>query len=174
MAPVRAGTRCSKKSSRVRIPDADVLIATTGFTGRELYSIDDRNNHFYMVGSMGCASSLGLGLALARPDKRVIIIDGDGAGLMRMGNFATLGKYAGGNLLHILLDNEAHDSTGAQSTVSDSIDFTAIAAACGYRHVLRAHETTDIEALLQSGTPDGPQFRAFKNFHRHHRKFTPT
>lgn len=142
--------------------ESDVLIATTGFTGRELYSIDDRNNHFYMVGSMGCASSLGLGLALARPEKRVIVIDGDGAGLMRMGNFATVGKYAGGNLLHILLDNEAHDSTGAQSTVSGSIDFAAIASACGYRHIYRAHETAEIETLLQSSSTDGPIFAHLK------------
>ena len=65
--------------------DSDVIVATTGYTGRELYSIDDRPNHLYMVGSMGCASSLGLGLALARPDLRVVVIDGDGAALMRMG-----------------------------------------------------------------------------------------
>ena len=103
-------------------PDSSVVIASTGFTGRELYALDDRNNHLYMVGSMGCASSLALGLALARPDLRVVVLDGDGAALMRMGNFATIGAYPAANLVHVLLDNEAHDSTGAQATVSASLE----------------------------------------------------
>ena len=76
-----------------------VLIASTGFSGRELYAIDDRANQFYMVGSMGCAASLGLGLSLVLPDKKVIVIDGDGAALMRLGNMATIGAYAGDNFL---------------------------------------------------------------------------
>ena len=80
-----------------------IVIATTGFTGRELFATEDRVNQLYMVGSMGCASSLGLGLALARPDLHVVIIDGDGAALMRMGNFATIGSYAGINLRRTLL-----------------------------------------------------------------------
>lgn len=139
-------------------PSKDVLIATTGFTGRELYAIEDRNNHFYMVGSMGCASSLGLGLSLARPDLNVLVIDGDGAGLMRMGNFATLGKYGDRNLTHVLLDNEAHDSTGAQSTVSSNIDFADIAAACGYRQILKTNDVGSIGKALANGTGDGPRF----------------
>lgn len=69
----------------------DLLIASTGYTGRELYACGDRENQLYMVGSMGCASSFGLGIALARPDKRIIVIDGDGAALMRLGAFATIG-----------------------------------------------------------------------------------
>ncbi|MCB1747399.1 MAG: phosphonopyruvate decarboxylase [Gammaproteobacteria bacterium] len=133
-----------------------VVIATTGFTGRELYAIDDRPNQLYMVGSMGCAASLGLGLALARPDLRVVVADGDGAALMRMGNLATVGAYAPPNLVHLLLDNEAHDSTGAQGTVSAHTDFAAIAAACGYRSVLRGDELDDVDAVL--ATPAGPAF----------------
>ena len=93
-----------------------VVIATTGFTGRELYALADRPQHFYMVGSMGCASSLGLGLALARPDLRVMVLDGDGATLMRMGNLATLGASNPANLLHVVLDNGAQDSPGATAT----------------------------------------------------------
>ena len=122
-----------------------VVIATTGFTGRELYALADRPQHFYMVGSMGCASSLGLGLALARPDLRVLVIDGDGAMLMRMGNLATLGAYRPPNLLHVVLDNEAHDSTGAQATVSASTDFAALAAACGYGRVVRSDQLVELD-----------------------------
>jgi phosphonopyruvate decarboxylase len=125
-----------------------VVIATTGFTGRELYALDDRANQLYMVGSMGCASALGLGLALARPDKHVVVVDGDGAALMRMGNFATLGSYGPPNLSHLVLDNEAHDSTGAQATVSGIVDFAGIAHATGYAEAWRARSLDDIDAFL--------------------------
>ena len=112
-----------------------ILIASTGFGGRQLYAVDDRENQLYMVGSMGCASSLGLGLSLARPDKKIIVIDGDGALLMRMGNLATVGAYAGENFYHLLLDNGVHESTGGQATVSSMLDFPAMAIASGYREV---------------------------------------
>ena len=135
-----------------------IIIATTGFTGRELYAIADNDNHFYMVGSMGCASSLGLGLSLARPELNVIVVDGDGAGLMRMGNFATIGNYAGNNLFHVLLDNEAHDSTGAQSTVSGNIDFANIAVACGYGRVSQTNNVDALTATLQAAPRKGPMF----------------
>ena len=120
-----------KKLVQATNVEKTVLIATTGYTGRELCAINDRANHLYMVGSMGCASSLALGLALARPDLKVVIIDGDGAALMRMGNLATIGAYSPSNLKHVLLDNEAHDSTGGQQTVSRATDFSKIALACG-------------------------------------------
>ena len=135
-----------------------IIIATTGFTGRELYAIEDKDNHFYMVGSMGCASSLGLGLSLSRPELNIIVVDGDGAGLMRMGNFATIGKYAGENLFHILLDNEAHDSTGAQSTVSGHIDFANIAAACGYGTISQTNNVDALAKMLQHTSRDGATF----------------
>lgn len=139
-----------------------VIIATTGFTGRELFAINDRANQLYMVGSMGCASSLGLGVALARPDLKVVIIDGDGAGLMRMGNFATIGSYAGNNLIHILLDNEVHDSTGAQATVAGNIDFARIAQATGYSVSLNGNEPGLIDELFALEGHDGPVFGHLK------------
>lgn len=135
-----------------------VLIATTGYTGRELCAIADRPNHLYMVGSMGCVAALGLGLAMTRPDLRVIVIDGDGAALMRMGNFATLGAYGGANLIHILLDNEAHDSTGGQATVSAGVSFANIAAACGYASVLAGDDPSLLNAILESTSGAGPRF----------------
>lgn len=131
-----------------------VLIASTGFSGRELYAINDRPNQLYMVGSMGCASSLGLGLSLVRPDKKVIVIDGDGAALMRMGNLATVGAYAGINYYHLLLDNQVHESTGGQATVSSGVNFPAIAAACGYQSVLRASaDSSGIDSFLRMKAP---------------------
>jgi phosphonopyruvate decarboxylase len=138
--------------------DRDLLIATTGKTGRELYALGHASNHLYVVGGMGCASGIGLGLSLARPDRRVIVLDGDGAALMKMGTLASIGHYAPPNLVHVLLDNRAHESTGAQWTVSGSIDFAAIAAACGYHTVHRCESPDGLAALVTEATTDGPHF----------------
>jgi phosphonopyruvate decarboxylase len=135
-----------------------VVLASTGFCGRELYALDDRPNHFYMVGSMGCVSSLALGLALARPDLRVVAIDGDGAALMRMGNFATLGAYGPANLWHLLLDNGVHDSTGGQASASPHLSFAAIAAACGYASALQTGDLERIGTWLQEASGGGAHF----------------
>lgn len=112
--------------------DSDIVVATTGYTGRELYACGDKANQLYLVGSMGCAASFGLGLALSNPDKRVIVIDGDGAALMRLGALCTVGYERPPNLVHILLDNGIHESTGGQATVSRSVNFCSIALASGY------------------------------------------
>ena len=143
---------------RQLVADSDasdtVLIASTGFNGRELYAIEDRPNQLYMVGSMGCAASLGLGLSLVRPDKKIIVIDGDGAVLMRMGNMATVGVYAGDNYFHLLLDNRVHESTGGQATVSSVVDFQAVANACGYQSVSSAKgDHPEIAGFLQAKAP---------------------
>jgi phosphonopyruvate decarboxylase len=142
LAAVRAGAG----------PEA-ALLATTGFTGRALYALGDSPNQFYMVGSMGCASSLGLGLAKARPGRRVVVIDGDGAALMRLGALAVIGHERPDNLVHVLLDNGAHDSTGTQATVSSSCDLAAVARACGYPRVLRPAGAAELEAALRQAEP---------------------
>ncbi|MEA5628031.1 phosphonopyruvate decarboxylase [Nostoc sp. UHCC 0251] len=148
----------------VELIDAEntVIIATTGYTGRELFASKDSANHLYMVGSMGCASSMGLGLSLARPDLKVVVIDGDGAALMRMGNFATIGTYGGANLTHILLDNEVHDSTGAQATVSAGISFAKIAEACGYGLTFAGDDPALLDALFTADTNTRPKFAHLK------------
>ncbi len=143
---------------RAHVRATDAVVATTGYTGRELYALGDTANQFYMVGSMGCASSIGLGLAFAKQNRRIIVLDGDGAVLMRMGALATIGYERPSNLLHILLDNGAHESTGAQATVSGSVDFCAIAAACGYARVIDTANTADLSALLQEKETQGPIF----------------
>lgn len=107
------------------------VIASTGKCGRELFTLADRPQHFYQIGSMGCASALGLGVAL-NSRRRVVVLDGDGAALMKLGNLATIGAYRPENLVHVVLDNGVHDSTGGQPTVSPSIRFDEIALACGY------------------------------------------
>jgi len=132
--------------------DDDILVATTGFTGRELYAIEDLPRQVYMVGSMGCAVSLGLGIALARPDKRVIVLDGDGALLMRLGALASTALEAPPNLVHLLLDNEVHDSTGGQHTTSHAVDLAAVAAACGTSDVKRTAAVDDVVDALAAHT----------------------
>ena len=163
MSHTDTGSAVSRSDALTRIiantPLQDtVIIATTGYSGRELFAINDRSNQLYMVGSMGCASSLGLGLALSRPDLRVVVVDGDGAALMRMGNFATIGTYGGGNLIHILLDNEVHDSTGAQATVAGNVAFAEIAAACGYGLVCSGNDPAIIDQALSTVPDEGPRF----------------
>jgi phosphonopyruvate decarboxylase len=140
----------------------EVLVATTGYTGRELYALGDDPGNFYMVGSMGSASAFALGLALHAPGRRVTVIDGDGAALMRLGNLATLGANAPAGLVHILLDNEAHDSTGGQATVSRGVAFAAIAQACGYPSVISTDEPAAFSAALAAPRDSGPLFIHFR------------
>jgi phosphonopyruvate decarboxylase len=128
--------------------ERDILIATTGYTGRELFALGDRPNQLYMVGSMGCAISLALGLAIARPAHRVIAIDGDGAALMRLGAMTTAGFEKPPNLLHVLLDNGLHESTGGQATVSPGVDFCALAAAAGYPSVAATADPAVLGAMI--------------------------
>jgi phosphonopyruvate decarboxylase len=114
------------------------LIATTGYTGRCLYELEDNERQLYAVGGMGCASSIALGLAMANPSRRVVVLDGDGAALMRLGAFSMIGRHRPGNLTHIVLDNEIHESTGGQATLSRTTDLSTVAWACGYARVVRA------------------------------------
>jgi phosphonopyruvate decarboxylase len=138
--------------------ESTAVLSSTGFCGRELYAIEDRPNHLYMVGSMGCVALLALGLALARPDVRVIALDGDGAALMRMGAFATVGAYGPSNLQHLVLDNGVHDSTGGQATVSPCISFGQIAAACGYGAALETDDLESVGRWLDAPPVEGPRF----------------
>ena len=132
----KGGIRATRYQTLERVvdiaPETVAMIATTGKCGRELFTIADRDQHFYQVGSMGCASAMGLGVAL-NVDRLIIVLDGDGAALMKMGSFATIGAQAPKNLVHVILDNGVHDSTGGQATVSPIVDFARVALACGYR-----------------------------------------
>jgi len=134
-----------------------LLVATTGKTGRELFALGHLPNQIYMVGGMGSAAGVGLGLSLGQQSKRVVVIDGDGACLMKMGTLATIGHYQPKNFIHIVLDNEAHESTGAQFTVSGSIDIATIASACRYKKVFQCDDAeafkTSLHLALKSHGP---------------------
>ncbi len=127
----------------------EAIIATTGKTGRELFTIADRANHLYVVGGMGTASAIGFGVAHALPRQPVVVIDGDGAALMKMGSLATIGFYQPENFFHVILDNEVHDSTGGQQTVSSTVSFARVAAAVNYRSAIAADRSDDIRAAVR-------------------------
>ena len=128
-----------------------LLLATTGKCGRELYEIEDSPNQLYMVGSMGCVSSLSLGIAL-KTRQKVIAIDGDSALLMRLGALSTNAYYTRdrNNFCHILLDNESHDSTGGQFNLSPFVDFSSIAKSCGYVNVYIAESLEEFELYIKA------------------------
>jgi phosphonopyruvate decarboxylase len=149
---IKGGDRPTRFAALERVlsmaGDNVAIVATTGFCGRELFTIADREQHLYQVGSMGGASAMGLGVAL-NVKRPVIVLDGDGAALMKMGNLATVGAQQPQNLIHIILDNGVHDSTGGQSTVSASVDFAGIALCCGYREAAAVDDLAGFEAALK-------------------------
>jgi sulfopyruvate decarboxylase subunit beta len=121
-----------------------LLVCNIGYPSRELFSVKDRPENFYMLGSMGLASSIGLGLALARPERKVMVLDGDGSVLMNLGTLATIAHHAPENYLLVILDNCCYGSTGSQPTCTHlGTDLFALAKAAGaknVREVLRVEE----------------------------------
>lgn len=133
--------------ARSRKPNT-VILGTTGVTGRELYQLAHHDQNFYMVGSMGCVGSIGLGLALHRPDLEVIAVDGDGALLMRMGSLAANAAMSPRNMFHVVLDNAVHESTGCQPTASSHVKFGVVAASCGYRRSYDLNSEAELLSVL--------------------------
>lgn len=135
--PERISREAAIATVTTNLPDTATIVATTGMISRELYELrgalhQDRASDFLTVGAMGHASQIALGIARARPAAGVVCLDGDGAALMHMGGLATIGSSRIGNLLHIVLNNGAHDSVGGQPTVAFDVSLTAVAQACGY------------------------------------------
>ena len=142
----------------------DLVVSTTGMTSREVFDSRERHGEgherdFLTVGSMGHCSQIALGLAQHRPDRSVVCLDGDGAVLMHMGGLAIIGSQKPDNLLHVVINNGAHDSVGGQPTAALQLDLPAIALACGYRQAETTSTATEITAALTRlrATP-GPAF----------------
>ena len=130
------------------INEKDVVISTTGMISREWY--ENRKSHekdFLVVGSMGHASSIALGIALEKPNRRVFVLDGDGAFLMHQGAASVIASCKLPNFKHIVLDNEAHDSVGGQPTVMDVVSIADVAKACGYARVFNVFSLEEIRAV---------------------------
>ena len=151
-----------------RIGDNDIVVSTTGKTSRELFEVRERYSQghgrdFLTVGSMGHSSQIALGIALQKPNYRVICLDGDGAVLMHAGALAIVGQKAPPNFVHIVINNESHDSVGGQPTASPNVDYVDFAQAMGYRNALRAATSKEIEsALAQLLDSEGPSLLEIK------------
>jgi sulfopyruvate decarboxylase subunit beta len=126
-----------------------LVVACNGMIGRELYATGDRPAYFYMIGSMGLASSIGLGLALVRPARTVVVLDGDGNVLMNMGALASAGALQAANFYHVVFDNAAHGSTGGQKTIADRVPLDRVAKAAGYRRSDRVAIPSAVEAAVE-------------------------
>ena len=139
----------------VKASGSDPVISTTGKISRELFEIRAANGQsheydFLTVGSMGHASSIALGVAVNKPKTRVWCIDGDGAALMHMGSMAVLGAHAINNMIHIIINNGAHETVGGMPTVAGKIDLTGIARACGYPYAVRVDNFDDLDKELET------------------------
>jgi sulfopyruvate decarboxylase subunit beta len=145
------------------VPEGTACIHANGYIGRAGCAVRDRDECFYMIGSMGLGASIGLGIALAQPRRRVLVLDGDGNILMNLGTLATIAARQPPNLHHVCFDNGAHASTGGQPTVSDRVRLDEIARAAGYRSVGRVGSpvalTTEAAAFLSQ---PGPAFLLVK------------
>ena len=130
------------------------MVSTTGKTSRELFEIRENNKEshkydFLTVGSMGHSSGIAMGIAKEKNNKRVWCIDGDGSSLMHMGTMALIGSSTLDNLVHVVINNEAHESVGGQPTIASNIDFTRIASGCGYKKVFSVKNMDELKDVLE-------------------------
>lgn len=138
----------------VKFTGEDPIVSTTGKASRELFETRESNaqSHkydFLTVGSMGHASSIALGVALNKTETKIWCIDGDGAVLMHMGSMAVLGANKPDNMVHIIINNEAHETVGGMPTVSSSVDYVAVAKACGYPNAICVDSFEELDKELQ-------------------------
>ena len=141
----------------------ELVVVCNGFPSREAYTQHDRPENFYMIGSMGLAPAIGLGVALAQPRRKVVVLDGDGNVLMALGTLATVGALQPKNFVHIVFDNEVYGSTGNQPTISRTVRLEQVAKAAGYKNVKRVRELDD--AVYEAKTmlkEDGPSLLLVK------------
>ena len=127
----------------------DLALFTTGMISREAFNIRDRLENFYMIGSMGLLNALGLGLALQAPAHTIWVIEGDGSALMSLGTLPLIASCRPGNFTHVVLDNEAYESTGGQPTISSAVDLAALAEGAGYARVRTVGDTASLQQALQ-------------------------
>ena len=140
----------------VAVSKEDTIVSTTGKASRELFEIREANKQghghdFLTVGSMGHSSSIALEIALQKPEKKIWIIDGDGAALMHMGAMAVLAANKPKNIVHILINNGAHETVGGQPTVMANVDVVKVAQGCGYPNTISVDSFAQLDkALLEA------------------------
>lgn len=136
------------------VPESAIIVSTTGMLSRELFEQREQagqghDRDFLTVGGMGHASSIALGIALAKPDRQVYCFDGDGAAIMHLGSMGVAGQVKPANFHHIIFNNEAHDSVGGQPTAAATMNFPAIALACGYTSAKREIDEVGVASELK-------------------------
>ncbi len=137
----------------------EVCVYANGYISRAGHAARDDDRSFYMIGSMGLASSIGLGVALAEPERRVVVFDGDGNVLMNPGALCSIAAARPENLRHLCFDNGVHASTGGQRTISDVVRLESLAAAAGYRSIGRVDEPGALRLVMPGFLADpGPSF----------------
>ena len=124
------------------------IISANGFISRDLFEACDKNSNFYMIGSMGLASSIGLGVALKKTKKKIFVFDGDGNILMNIGSLITIGTTKPKNLVHVIFDNSSHESTGGQPTVTNKTQLSKIAKSVNYK-VFQAKTKNQLVKILK-------------------------
>ncbi|MGB9936696.1 MAG: sulfopyruvate decarboxylase subunit beta [Methanobacterium sp.] len=134
--------------------EEELVICNIGFPSRELYNVKDSSTHFYMLGSMGMASSIGLGLALST-ERKVVVFDGDGSVLMNMGTLVTIFSQDPKNLILVVFDNQCYGSTGSQCTYTTKIDLYKVAKSVGFKNTFVFEEEIDFKKALDA---EGPVF----------------
>lgn len=146
-----------------RLSIDDLVVSTTGMISRELFFTNDRPSNFYMLGSMGLLSSFGLGLALMHPHNRVVILEGDGSALMSLGNLPLIASERPVNLTHVILDNEAYESTGGQPSISSAFELAEVGDRCGYASSTRVDEIEGLASeLSKCAASPGPHLLVVK------------
>ena len=138
------------------------IISANGFMSRDLFEVNDKESNFYMIGSMGLASSIGLGIALKNPKKKVFVFDGDGNILMNLGSLVTIGSLKPKNLVHVVFDNNSHESTGDQPTSSSQINLAKIAKTVNYKIFVVQSKTKLVSVLKELKNLQGPIFLLVK------------
>lgn len=138
----------------INVTSEDPIVSTTGKVSRELFELRESKNQqhkydFLTVGSMGHTSSIALGVAINKPDEKVWCIDGDGSALMHMGSLAVIGNVNPSNLVHIVINNGAHETVGGMPTVADNMDLVKIADACGYSYTVSVDNFDDLDSELE-------------------------
>ena len=134
----------------------DIIVSANGFISRDLFEADDKTTNFYMIGSMGLSSSIALGVALKNPRKRVYVFDGDGNILMNLGSLTTIGKLKPKNLIHLVFDNQSHESTGGQPSNTRNIDIYKIAKSSNYKAFKTSSKVSLKKILRKIKNIDGP------------------
>jgi phosphonopyruvate decarboxylase len=138
---------------------AEPVIHANGYICRESFALGDRPQNFYMIGSMGLASAIGLGLALSKPSGPSVVFDGDGNLLMNLGIVAMVGGLRPPNLVHVVFDNEVYGSTGNQASPSRAVRLDRVAAAAGYRSAVAVTDAADVEGAVRRALEGGgPHF----------------